>query len=321
MNQSRKGYIQILLLIGIAAAFALGVVAYKKADDAQKKQDEQPKLGAQVLDTQHTDTLGTFRTNVNTSIDNLNTEVEVNSGTIHSYGNIVNENIPLRQSAGGLGSVTLPTDGQFLSANNSSATWKTFVFSAGLNSTNTATSVQIGTAGFDNTANIQFKGTNTHSSGTETFAATSTFASNTVISYLTYGIVVASGSTPLSTIIPSTTGNILSASGSVWASKPPAQAISGLIGAPTASCSTTVTTDGFLIGKINYGGGGGGTTPADLGVSCTSGGQNALQEARSISGPDSLSCTIPVQKNTHYAVATTTATSVSVLCVFYPIGN
>lgn len=163
-----NGFINILLLVGIAAALVLAGFAYKKSEDA--------KFGAS-LQTQLTDTLGTFRTNVNTSLTTLDTNVATVTSTLNGYGNIVTQNTPLAASAGGTGTSTTPT-GTFLGNNGGVPQWKALIIGNGLLSTTTASSVQLGSTGFDNTANITFSGNNTHN-GLETFASTTKFNAST----------------------------------------------------------------------------------------------------------------------------------------------
>lgn len=168
----KKGFINILLAIGIVGAFALGAFAYHKAQLA-----EDVKLGAQVYTTQLSDTLGTFRNQVNSSTANLNTELENVSSTVINLSSTLNL-VPVAN--GGTGITTTPSNAQFLSASGTSPAWKTLSFGAGLNTTTTATSVQINTTGLDPTANYAWSGTNTYSTGTQTFKVTTTFQSSTI---------------------------------------------------------------------------------------------------------------------------------------------
>lgn len=169
MSKNRNGFLAIAIALGLAV-IALGISLYV-GYEAQKNP---PTLSAVVYTTQLSDTIGTFRNEVNSSTANLNTELETVSGTINAYGNIVSQNTPLGVTVGGTGTTTVPSAGQFLSTSGTIPTWKVLASSTGITLTTNATSVIIGTAGFDNTASINFTGNNT-------FAGSSTFNGNTII--------------------------------------------------------------------------------------------------------------------------------------------
>jgi hypothetical protein len=171
-SKQNKGFVA-LLLVGIVAVAALGLAGYEWYSNHNQK------LGAVVTDTQLTDTLGTFRTNTNTNIDNINAELNGVSTTIGTYGNLVTLNSPLASIYGGTGLSAAPSANQFLSASGTSPAWKTITWGSGLNSTTTATSVQISTQGIDTTANYNWTGLHTFTSLTSastTLNGTTTFA-------------------------------------------------------------------------------------------------------------------------------------------------
>lgn len=210
-----KGFIS-LLIVGIVAAIALGVSLYEgyqlhKAIDSQSN-----ALGASIQ-TQLTDTIGTFRTNTNTNFTNEDAAIASITSTQAGYGTIVNQNTPLGASVGGTGTTTLPTDGQFLSANTSNPTWKNLIFSSGLNSTTTATSVTVGTQGFDPTQSIAFTGNNTHA-GSETFTSSTNLTGSSTIALVTANnLAGANSSGTISSVgTGATTGSILSYYNGKW---------------------------------------------------------------------------------------------------------
>jgi hypothetical protein len=178
-SKQNKGFVA-LLLVGIVAVAALGLAGYEWYSNHNQK------LGAVVTDTQLTDTLGTFRTNTNTNIDNINAELNGVSTTIGTYGNLVTLNSPLASIYGGTGLSAAPSANQFLSASGTMPAWKTITWGSGLNSTTTATSVQISTQGIDTTANYNWTGLHTFTSltsasttlnGTTTVTGASVFSS------------------------------------------------------------------------------------------------------------------------------------------------
>ena len=175
MNRN-KGFIS-LLLVGIVAVAALGLAGYEWYQNQQT-----PKLGASIQ-TQLTDTLGTFRTNVNTSFTQTDAAIAAITSTQATYGNIVTQNTPLGTAVGGTGTTTIPSANQFLSAAGTNPAWKTFIFGGGLLSTTTATSVTLNTSGLDPTANYAWTGNNTHA-GSETFSSTTHLNGVTSAPYL-----------------------------------------------------------------------------------------------------------------------------------------
>lgn len=115
-HHKKLGSVSIFALLALAVS--VGVLVY-----ASRKQET---LGATILSTQLTDTIGTFRTNVNTSLDNLNNQLGGVSSTLDQRGILYNF-------------ATSPSDGQFFSASGSTPTWKTLIGSA-ITITNSPTS-------------------------------------------------------------------------------------------------------------------------------------------------------------------------------------
>ncbi len=203
----KKGFVS-LLLVGIVAIAALGLAGY------EWYQGQSPKLGSSIQ-TQLTDTLGTFRTNVNTNFSNIDSEIASITSTQAGYGNIISQNTPLGVTVGGTGTTTVPSDKQFFSVNGTTPTWKTFTFGSGLNSTTTATSVIISTQAIDTSANFTWTGSQTFSSTTALNGAT-TLGGSTIITGVNNAILKTNGSGVMSGITSSATGTIVSWNGSSW---------------------------------------------------------------------------------------------------------
>lgn len=178
-----KGFANILLIIGVAVVTLAGSIFYTN-HEKDNINSSLNKLGATIATTSLSDTIGTFRTNVNTSLENINTQVGSISSTISAFGNIVSQNTPLAVSVGGTGTTTVPSGYQFLSSSGTFPTWKTLASSTGITITHTATSTIIGTAGFDSGANIAFTGNNTFA-GSSTFNGRVNLASSTFITATT----------------------------------------------------------------------------------------------------------------------------------------
>ena len=150
------------------------------------------QLGATIATTSQSDTIGTFRTNVNTSLENLNNQLNSVSSTVGTYGNLALENSPLAVLKGGTGTTTVPTEGKFFVSNGTTPTWKTATFGGGLTYTTTTTGFTLNTAGIDSSANYTW-------TGGHIFSASSTF---------TGGLFSNSTSTLGNTIIGGTTSTI-----------------------------------------------------------------------------------------------------------------
>ena len=214
-QKTNQGFI-LPIIAGIAAVVFLvvtGVAIY------EGKQATQQKLGATILQTQLSDTIGTFRTNVNTSLANLNADIATITSTQSSYGTIVTQNSPLPIAAGGIGTGTSPSDKQMLVASGTSWAYKTLSSSTGISLTYTPTAIIIGTAGFDASTNIGFTGNNTFA-GLSTFNGQTNLASTTVFPNLSSGILLTNGSKTVGTIpAPANgTGTTLSYQNGAWTS-------------------------------------------------------------------------------------------------------
>lgn len=120
-------------------------------------------LGATIATTSQSDTIGTFRTNVNTSLQNLNTQLNTVSSTVSGFGNITSENVPLAVNKGGTGTSTTPSEGKFFVSNGTIPTWKTATFGGGLTYTTTTTGFTLNTTGIDVTVPYAWTGGHTHS--------------------------------------------------------------------------------------------------------------------------------------------------------------
>lgn len=240
MKQNRNGIGQIFLLLGIAVMIGIGAFAYQQEKiNEQTKAAQGAKLGAVVYTTQLSDTLGTFRNQVNSSTANLNTEVEAVSTTIHGYGNIVTESEPLRVAAGGTNTSTYPTVNQILSAEtttlfppfNVTPKWKTLIFGGGIISTTTATSISINTTGVDATANYSW-------TGTHAFNASTSFNSTTSFPGIaSKGLLIAGASSTATSLSASTAKTIPVADGTNWT----AATIGSLISITNTTGTTNVS--------------------------------------------------------------------------------
>ena len=185
--------------------------AFFARQEVEKAIEQQANFGS-VIQTQLTDTIGTFRTNVNSSLTNLAANLATVTSTVNAYGNITAENTPLAVNKGGTGTTTTPLDSQYLMASGTTPTWKTLVASSGITIVYTATTTQFSTPGFDNTANISFTGNNTFS-GSSSFNASTTFNNNTIFNgNITFTNQIASTSIPslafASTTISTATSSI-----------------------------------------------------------------------------------------------------------------
>lgn len=174
MQQNRKGFAQFIVLFALAA-ISIGAALY-----ANYKLSQSPKFGATVYTTQLSDTINTFRQEVNSATANLNAQLVSVSTTVSGLGTLSAVNSPTPVANGGTGMSTAPTNAQFLAASGTTPTWKTLVASSGITLVNTPTSTIISTPGFDNTANIAFTGNNTHA-GTETFNSSTVFNATTTL--------------------------------------------------------------------------------------------------------------------------------------------
>lgn len=175
-----RGFAEIVVLIafGVIAVASLLYAAH------ESQMSKQATFGATVYTTQLSDTIGTFRTQVNSSTANLNTELVAVSTTIHAYGTIVSQNTPLGVSVGGTGTTTVPAANQYLESDGTRFQLKTIVASSGIAVTRTATATLISTLGFDATLNIGFTGNNTFA-GSSTFNGITIIAATTTINGIT----------------------------------------------------------------------------------------------------------------------------------------
>lgn len=148
-----------------------------------------PSFGATIATTSLTDTLGTFRTNVNTSLENLNTQLNTVSSTVSGFGSIVAYNSPLPVANGGTSLSTGPSDStQFLGANGTTPAWKSLV-GVGITVSTTTTSTILTSQNIDTSQNFTWTGGHTFSAGVTSTgvlvqSGTSTFSGNTSFSQI-----------------------------------------------------------------------------------------------------------------------------------------
>ena len=198
-----KGFINILAIIAIGVATILSSAFYVNYK-TQQVIDE--SLGATIITTNLTDTIGTFRTNTNTSLTNINTELGTVSSTINAYGNITSENTPLVITKGGTGTTTQATANYYASANSTSTiAWKQFLEGGGITISHNSTSTTFTAAGFNTADNYNLTGSWTfNNNGTSTFNTTSTFngATNFIAS------TTFTGTTTINNLVAQGTNNL-----------------------------------------------------------------------------------------------------------------
>ena len=152
-----------------------------------------PKLGTITL-TELSNTIGTFRTNVNTELLELDQDLRFTTttdpGHKHSTSTLTGV---FGASQGGIATTTAPSNGQFLGASSSVPTWKTLTASGTLDISHTATSVIIGASSFSEASSYTLTGSNTYS-GTSTFTGNVNIA-NTSTSISSTNLNISSTST------------------------------------------------------------------------------------------------------------------------------
>jgi hypothetical protein len=180
-----KGFTNIIALV-IIGAVSFASAGYLYFVDKQVKEAGEQALGATVLITNTSDTIGTFLSNASTTFDNINTQLETVSTTIDAYGDITSENTPLSLSKGGTGTSTVPTDNYYLSNESGSSTWKEFVGS-GVTITHGSTSTTFTSQNIDTSDTYIWTGPHTFSNtvtatNTVSFTATTTLTGNLIAS-------------------------------------------------------------------------------------------------------------------------------------------
>jgi hypothetical protein len=156
------------------------------------------RLGVTIATTSQSDTIGTFRTNVNTSLENIKTDLENVSSTVGTYGTIAVEDAPLVQNKGGTGLSTYPTDGQFLSSNGTTSVWKSLTSDGSITIATTTTSTQISTVGINTASDFTWSGAHTFTGGVSS-TATTTLATTTMtgtLGFSTYLPTVTTSTNP-----------------------------------------------------------------------------------------------------------------------------
>jgi len=119
-----KGFTNILAIIAIGVATILSSAFYVSYKTNQVlEQTKTDVLGATILQTEITDTIGTFRTNVNTSITNLNNALSnttsTNPGHLHTTSTITGITYLKPISEGGTGLTSSGNSGNVLTSNGS----------------------------------------------------------------------------------------------------------------------------------------------------------------------------------------------------------
>mgnify|MGYP001600951047 CR=1 FL=1 len=167
-HATKKGSIEIAMIATMVvsiAGFSLALWTKNKVENSISN-----KLGAV---TALSDTINTFRTNVNSTDETLRSTTSTDPGHLHTTSSITGIDYIHPVAQGGIGTSTNPSDGQFLSASDTIPTWKTFVGS-GVTIAHSPTSTSFTTVGLDTSLNYSW-------TGTHTFSATTTQASSTFI--------------------------------------------------------------------------------------------------------------------------------------------
>jgi hypothetical protein len=156
-------------------------------------------LGATVTLTNLSDTIGTFRTNVNDSLNSINAALSdstsTNPGHLHTTSSISGV---FGTSSGALGITATPTNGQLLSANTNTPAWKTLNGSGGTTITSTTDSITINTTALDTSASYNWTGGHSFaggvtSTGTFIVTGTSTIATTTFTGRVTLASTTPTG--------------------------------------------------------------------------------------------------------------------------------
>ena len=106
------------ILLKLATDFIAGVLVVAGLFVPQLT-DYGQNFGATIATTSLSNTINEFRINVNSSTEAINTELLNVSTTIHAYGTIVSENVPLVVGKGGTGITTVASSGQMFIGNGS----------------------------------------------------------------------------------------------------------------------------------------------------------------------------------------------------------
>jgi hypothetical protein len=202
----RKGFIEIAAMLALAAV-SIGFMVYA-LHLVQDSTDQ--KLAANIIDTQISDSIGTFRTNVNTSLDNLNTQLNSVSSSVSGLGTMSAVNSPCAVANGCLGTSTAPTANQIPIASGTTPTWKTLTASSGISITFDSTHIFVSSQGIDTTQAFTW-------TGAHTFSATTTFASTTKFTGVaSFGVLLGGGSATTTSVAANATNTTLYYNGSSW---------------------------------------------------------------------------------------------------------
>lgn len=183
-NNSKLGFVGISLLIAVAATSLLAAIstAYRV------RELENERLGATTFTTQLTDTINTFRLQVNSSTANLNAELATVSTTARGVSSTIDLNFsPTIVAKGGTGTTTVPTDGQMFGAFGTTPMWKNIV-GVGVTVSSTASSTVFTTQGVNLADDYAWTGLHTFTqlrSNSSTLATTTQNGPTTINGTLT----------------------------------------------------------------------------------------------------------------------------------------
>ncbi len=181
----KKGFINILAIVAITAiisAVSFGFTTYKVKQVAEKN------LGATILQTELANTIGTFRTNVNTSLTNINNALSNatsgDPGHYHTLSNDASATGTLPIAKGGTGITTTPSNGSLLIGSSTSWAANTLTAGSNITITNATGTITITSTGVGNLFGDGSDGTGTISA-TTTLTADKYYTTLTVNSGIT----------------------------------------------------------------------------------------------------------------------------------------
>lgn len=155
MKYTKKGFKKGFFTV---EALVLGTILLAGLVYIHQKTTNEVKLGATVYTTQLSDTMNTFRLQVNSSTANLNTELSTVSSTVINLSSTLNL-VPIAN--GGTGTSTTPLPERFLVGNGSRYELRQFVASSGLTLTTSSNSWTLSTQAIDTSQNFTWTGTHT----------------------------------------------------------------------------------------------------------------------------------------------------------------
>ena len=213
-----KGFFNIVtvVLAGVALIVASGFFVRSGID--RQWSDTVTTLLGTVSTTQLTDTINTFRTNVNGDLFNLNADLRYTTTTDPGHKHTTSTTTGVFSGTnGGIGTTTLPSDAQYFGANGTVPTWKAFIGTGAITITPTTTSTIINSTAFSTSTAYNWSSLQTFQGGVTSTAATTlsgnnTFSGTTTISApltISGNVTVGNGVTGLGTRLYSSSTNVV----------------------------------------------------------------------------------------------------------------